>query len=207
VGEPPDQIAHDPLGVLAGRRISDVAQTADPLAALATRAADYAPGDTDLSWTRTTGWRALLASAFDALDSSASEAVVSAESGNPSAALLAAWLGRRLDCPARVEDSKGPGITAVAVSLAGGQQVTINRPDGRVAVLSRVGQPERALPLPRRETGDLLAEELRRLDADQPYAEALALATGTSEDLSARPAERTHIWVDPAQEAAAEALH
>src|SRR4051812_2173999 len=67
VGTPPDQIAHDPLGVLADRRITDVAAAADPLAALRVRAADYAPGDTDLAWTRATGWRALLASAFDAL--------------------------------------------------------------------------------------------------------------------------------------------
>ena len=35
------------------------------MAALKRRAKDYAPGDTDLAWTRTTPWRALLASAFD----------------------------------------------------------------------------------------------------------------------------------------------
>jgi glucose-6-phosphate dehydrogenase assembly protein OpcA len=205
VGAPPDRIAHDPLGVLADRRITDVAQTADPLAALRVRAQDYAPGDTDLAWTRATGWRALLASAFDALDGQPERAVVKAEAGNASAALLAAWLGNRLGCAAAVEDSAGPGITETSVSLAGGQQVVVHRPDGRVATLCREGQPDRALPLPRREAGDLLAEELRRLDADQPYAEALAAATGLSEDLSARPPEREHVWLDPAQKAAAEA--
>lgn len=205
LGAPPDLIAHDPLGVLADRRITDVAQAADPLAALTVRAADYAPGDTDLAWTRTTGWRALLASAFDALDQPAGEAVVRAETANPSARLLAGWLGARLGCPARVEDSRGPGITDVTVALKGGDQVLLTRPDGRVATLVRVGQPDRALPLPRRELGDLLAEELRRLDADQPYAEALAAATGAADDLSQRSGERTHVWVDPAQEAASEA--
>ena len=44
---------------------------------------------------------------------------------------------------------------------------------GYLATLSRTGIPDRQLPLKRRELGDLLAEELRRLDADQPYAEAL----------------------------------
>jgi glucose-6-phosphate dehydrogenase assembly protein OpcA len=205
VGAPPDQIAHDPLGVLADRRITDVARAADPLVALRARAVDYAPGDTDLAWTRLTGWRGLLASAFDALAARPESAVVRAEAGNPSAALLAAWLGSRLGCAATNEESPGPGITEVVVSLADGSTVTLNRPDGRVARLSRAGQPERALPLPRREAGDLLAEELRRLDADQPYAEALAAAAGVSDDLSARSGVRTHIWVDPAQQAAAEA--
>jgi glucose-6-phosphate dehydrogenase assembly protein OpcA len=131
--------------------------------------------------------------------------VVQAEAGNASAALLAAWLGNRLGCPSSVQDSAGPGITEASVVLAGGQRVVVHRPDGRVATLCRDGQPDRALPLPRRDAGELLAEELRRLDADQPYADALATATGVTEDLSARPAERSHVWLDPAQQAAAEA--
>ena len=62
---PPDRIANDPLGVVAERRITDVAQSPDPVAALRQRADDYAPGDTDLAWTRTTPWRSLLAGALD----------------------------------------------------------------------------------------------------------------------------------------------
>src|SRR5690606_38066900 len=70
-GVPPEQISADPLGVVAGRRITDVAQAPDPVAALRQRALDYAAGDTDLAWTRITGWRALLAGALDATDASA----------------------------------------------------------------------------------------------------------------------------------------
>ena len=55
---------------------------------------------------------------------------------------------------------------------------------------------DRQLPLKRRGLGDLLAEELRRLDADQPYADALSAATG-EQDLDARPAMREHVWRDP----------
>src|SRR4051812_32291248 len=92
VGEPPDQIAYDPLGVFAGRRVTDTATTSDPLAALHQRAVDFAPGDTDLAWTRTTPWRSLLASAFDATEGGAplpvTAARVDADRGNPSAALL-----------------------------------------------------------------------------------------------------------------------
>ena len=54
------------------------------------------------------------------------------------------------------------------------------------------------MPLPRRDLGDLLAEELRRLDADDIYADALQVATG-AEGLAARPSTRTHIWQDPAE--------
>ena len=74
--------------------------------------------------------------------------------------------------------------------------VRIDRPDGHTATLSRTGRPDRPLPLKRRDLGDLIAEELRRLDADQPYAEALQAATKTK-GLNDRPAKRTHVWKDP----------
>src|SRR3954449_3251459 len=208
VGPPPDQIAYDPLGVLAQRRITDCASAADPMAALRVRAEDFAPGDTDLAWTRTTQWRSLLASAFDAAPNGerpqATGIRVEAESGNPSAALLAGWLGKRLDVEVELKTSSGPGITEVNASLGDEGELSITRPDGRMATLMRTGQPDRLLPLARRDIGDLLAEELRRLEVDVVYAEALAAAAGTDEDLCLRSAERTHIWRDPAEEAAAE---
>ena len=46
---------------------------------------------------------------------------------------------------------------------------------GRVAELTRPGQPERRVALHRRDTPELLAEELRRLDPDEIYAESLKL--------------------------------
>lgn len=201
-GPAPAQIAYDPLGVLADRRVTDAACAADPLGALRQRAEDFAPGDTDLAWTRTTPWRSLLAAAFDDGDLVAEQVRVEAETGNPSAPLLAAWLGSRLEVPWTVADSGGPGVTAVDVTLRDDGALRLHRPDGRLATLSRSGMPDRNLPLPRRDAGDLLAEELRRLDADQPYAEALAAATGVP-DLAGRSPTRTHVWRDPAQQAAA----
>jgi glucose-6-phosphate dehydrogenase assembly protein OpcA len=198
---PPDEIATDPLGVLAGRRITDTALAADPTAALHRRAEDFAPGDTDLAWTRLTGWRALLATAFDSAELTATGAALAAEAGNPSAALLAGWLGSRLGLAVARSDSPGPGITEVELSVtdADGTAGTLrlSRPDGRVATFSRTGQPDRQLPLPRRSLGDLLAEELRRLDPDLVYAEALAAATGVRVDGAASP-RRAFIWRDPA---------
>src|SRR3954454_1080396 len=190
VGPPPDQIAYDPLGVLAQRRISDCASAADPMTALRVRAEDFAPGDTDLAWTRTTQWRSLLASAFDAAPNGerpqATGIRVEAESGNPSAALLAGWLGKRLDIDVELKTSSGPGITEVTASLGDAGELSITRPDGRMATLMRTGQPDRLLPLGGRDVGALLAEELRRLEVDVVYGESLTACTDARDDLNLR---------------------
>ena len=81
--EPPEHIAYDFLGVVADRRITDSAQAMDPVAALRQRAADYAPGDTDLAWTRITPWRTLVAGAFDTVESRVTGATVVAPRARP----------------------------------------------------------------------------------------------------------------------------
>src|SRR3712207_592220 len=65
--QPPARIATDALGVIANRRVTDAAMAEDPVEALRVRAHDYAPGDTDLAWTRSTPWRATLASTLDSV--------------------------------------------------------------------------------------------------------------------------------------------
>jgi glucose-6-phosphate dehydrogenase assembly protein OpcA len=193
---PPERLAYDALGVLASRRVTDCALLDDPLKGLRRRAKDYAPGDTDLAWTRTTPWRSLLASAFDGGTPTPTSAEVQSERGNASAALLSGWLQSRLGVRTRVTASEGPGVTAVEVRFDADERLRIDRPDGQLATLCRTGRPDRQLPLKRRELGDLIAEELRRLDSDQPYAEALA-AVSSEQGLHERPAMRTHIWRDP----------
>lgn len=194
-GDPPHLIAHDPLGVFADRRVTDSTLGQSPTEVLRQRAEDYAPGDTDLAWTRTTAWRALCASAFDSVDGPPRRARVAGEAGDTSRALLAGWLTSRLGLDVEVEDSSGPGITEVEIGLDD-VALKLVRGEGQTVVLSHTGQPDRTLPLPSRELGDLLAEELQRLDADETYAEALAAATGR---LSVRAEKRTHVWVDPMQ--------
>jgi glucose-6-phosphate dehydrogenase assembly protein OpcA len=44
--------------------------------------------------------------------------------------------------------------------------------DGQVATLSRFGQPDQTVALARRSASQALAEELRRLDADEIYESA-----------------------------------
>ncbi|MHB1712622.1 MAG: OpcA/G6PD domain-containing protein, partial [Acidimicrobiales bacterium] len=138
--------------------------------------------------------------ALDPVGYRATSARVTGETGSPSAALLAGWLSARLGVEATCLDDDGPGITAAEIHVetsAGTQRVvTVGRPDGRTATLSVSGEMDRQLPLARRQLGDLLTEELRRLDADPVYAEALAAATGSG-DLGSRPGSRTHVWRDP----------
>ncbi len=91
---------------------------------------------------------------------------------NPTADLIAAWLSHAHGVEIATEPSAGPGITEVSIATTDGD-IVITRPDGRVAQLRRPGQPERRVALHRRETTELLEEELRRLDPDEVYAEAL----------------------------------
>jgi glucose-6-phosphate dehydrogenase assembly protein OpcA len=192
----PKIIAHDPLGVFADRRITNVIRDPDPDASLRQRATDFAPGDTDLTWTVITPWRAALASAFDTATEPARSVVVYGNPADPSAQLLAGWLTARLGIRIPVEKAEGKYITAVSVDFADGRQVKMTN-EGYKLLMRRPGQKDTIQPFPQRTTGDMLAEELRRLDADQPYGEALGAVTGMT-GLNDRPAVRTHIWLDPA---------
>jgi glucose-6-phosphate dehydrogenase assembly protein OpcA len=158
--------------MLAQRRVTDAARARAPAEALAALSAGYQPGDTDLSWTRATPWRSLLAAIVDQELDAIYAGVVAAEEHNPTADLLSAWLSSRLHVPFSREVSSGPGITEVRFSTAEGE-ITICRPDGRVATLTRPGQPDRHVALQRRDIAELLAEELRHLDPDDVYSEAL----------------------------------
>ncbi|MFC7881316.1 glucose-6-phosphate dehydrogenase assembly protein OpcA [Streptomyces sp. NPDC057376] len=164
--------AKDPLGALAQRRVTDTYACEEPVRELAARAEAYAPGDTDLSWTRITPWRSMLAAALDQVDCEVQSVEVEGEEYNPSCELLAMWLADRLDVPVQRTASEGPGLTAVRMATDCGP-VVLDRADGSLATLSIKGQPSRAVALKRRETAELIAEELRRLDPDDTYASAL----------------------------------
>ncbi|MEU3555922.1 glucose-6-phosphate dehydrogenase assembly protein OpcA [Streptomyces fragilis] len=175
----PDKPAEDPLGALAQRRITDMDACPDPLGELEKRAAAYAPGDTDLAWTRLTLWRSALAAALDQEHAPVRSVAVEAEPGNPSAELLLRWLRARLEVSGEVRPSAGPAITAVRLETDRGD-VSVVREDGPLATLTLPGQPPRSLALKIRPTSELIAEELRRLDADDMYEIALRGAGATS---------------------------
>ncbi|MFC4508563.1 MULTISPECIES: glucose-6-phosphate dehydrogenase assembly protein OpcA [Streptomyces] len=164
--------AADPLGALAQRRVTDTYSSEQPVRELGARSDAYTPGDTDLSWTRITPWRSMLAAALDQVTCEVESVEVEGEEFNPSCELLAMWLADRLDVPVRRSLSSGPGLTAVRMATSSGP-IVLDRADGSLATLSIEGQPDRAVALKRRETAELIAEELRRLDPDDTYASAL----------------------------------
>jgi glucose-6-phosphate dehydrogenase assembly protein OpcA len=162
--------ASDPLGQLAIRRITDATNTPDPLASIKGRLQGYTPGDTDLAWSRVTYWRALLAAALDQPPCEpVRSALVSGLKDEPALDVLAGWLASRIDGEVRRE----VGLLKVEL-FRDTETVTLSRPQtGTTATLSRTAKPEAKIPLARRETRECLAEDMRRLDPDDIYLEAL----------------------------------
>jgi glucose-6-phosphate dehydrogenase assembly protein OpcA len=172
--EAPAAPAEDPVGRLAQRRITDSAVARNPIKALAQRRASYVDGDTDLAWSRLTLWRALLAAALDLPPyEEVTRAVVSGAADSPSTDLLAGWLAAKLGAPVtRKRADVDGGLESVRLVRRSGD-VVLARPDGKVGVLNQPGQPERRVALQRRSLRDCLAEEMRRLDPDEIYHDAL----------------------------------
>jgi glucose-6-phosphate dehydrogenase assembly protein OpcA len=162
--------AQDPLGQLAIRRITDATNGADPLSAIKSRLPGYTAGDTDLAWSRITYWRALLTSAVDQPPNEpVTSALVSGLRTEPALDVLAGWLASRIDGPVR----RAVGDLRVEL-VRNTETITLSRPqEGVTATLSRTAKPDALVPLARRETRECLAEDLRRLDPDDIYLDAL----------------------------------
>lgn len=167
----PASPATDTLGALALRRITDATNAPDPRAAITSRRNGYTAGDTDLSWSRVTYWRALLASALDQPPfEPIRSAVVSGLATEPALDMLAGWLASRIDGPVR----RTVGDLKIELTRDS-ETVSLSRPqEGVTATLRRTGKPDALVPLPRRVTAECLAEDLRRLDPDVIYGAALA---------------------------------
>lgn len=171
-GKAPADPSDDAIGRLARRRLTDAEATDSPIRSLKKVARAYSPGDTDLSWTRLTPWRALLAAALDQSPGKVTGATVSAGAGNPAAALLVAWLESRLNISITTTRSEGEQIASVVLNSSAGD-VEIQRIDAVSCHFSVPGSSPREVPLGARTLAELLAEDLRRLDADEVYAETI----------------------------------
>lgn len=173
-GDPGDDPAHSPIGAVADRRITDASLAPRPRRELQRRRRTYADGDTDMAWARTTRWRGLLATALDQPPYEPVQRVtVKGASDSASSDLLAGWLAVRLRCPVRrVRGPRGTGLISVRMDRASGP-IELVRPDRRFATVTQPGQPDRTVDLARPGTGDSLTEELRSMDRDVTYRDAL----------------------------------
>lgn len=173
----PDSPSETSIGRIAQRRITDAATKSDPSAWVAALGEQYAPGDTDLAWTRLTRWREQLAAILDQPPYETVTAVrVRGASDSPSTALLAAWLRLALDVPVDwgyLDPEEWPhGIKSVSLVRESGE-VRLERPTSGSAILTQPGQPSHELAFPRRTLRECLAEELRRLDPDVLYGRVI----------------------------------
>ena len=165
----PTNPSADPIGRLAQRRLTDAESSDSPVRALKNTARHYAPGDTDLVWTRLTPWRALLAAALDQSTGKVTRGIVEFKPSNPVATLLIAWLESRLRVPITERRGEMDQISRVVLEMADGE-VCIERIDAVSCHFSVPGSAPREVPLGRRTLAELLAEDLRRLDPDETYA-------------------------------------
>ena len=166
----PTNLAQDRVGRLARRRIVDSDAEGHPTDALAKRAAGYSPGDTDLAWARITHWRSLLAAT---LDRPPYEPITGATVCGPERAasvdLAGGWLASRLG----IDVHRAVGPPMVVLERASGS-IVLRQVSETSAELEITGQAPTRVALVARSVADCLAEELRRMDADGVYADALA---------------------------------
>ncbi|MBB1508947.1 glucose-6-phosphate dehydrogenase assembly protein OpcA [Tessaracoccus sp. MC1756] len=176
----PDHLAEDPIGSLADRRITDAAGDPDPQQALVRRARNHADGDTDLTWTRLTRWRALLTASLDQTQSVVTGACVRSAPDNAPATLLAAWLSERLGVDVHRVDGDHPGVNEVVLNTEKGD-IVLSRVREGAAHYRVPGEPDRTVALRRRPLTDLITEELQRMDADDIFEAAVQRVVKDSE--------------------------
>ncbi|MDF7640784.1 glucose-6-phosphate dehydrogenase assembly protein OpcA [Bifidobacterium sp. ESL0784] len=171
---PPENPSRDPLGAMAGSRITDALRSKDPDKTFAKLRANWEPKDVDFSWTRLTTWRAMLATTTDQPPHLPIESVkVSGQPDYLPVKLLAAWLALKLNVPVELGYVTGAeGITGVYLNRSDGV-ISLERPDSREAVISQPGQTPQRVSMPLRSLEDCLSEELRRIDPDEVYADVI----------------------------------
>jgi glucose-6-phosphate dehydrogenase assembly protein OpcA len=191
----PPKPSDDPIGVMAQRRVTDAARSTSSHRTVLRRLAEgYVDGDTDLAWSRVTLWRGLLAAALEQPPyEQVTSATVVAAQDSPSGELLAGWLAAKLRCPVSLARSRNrSGIISVRLERASGTIDLVRPHDGNTATLTQPGQPVRTIALAHRSDAECLSDELRRLDPDEVYEEALTVGLGkvTLSRLSASDAIR-----------------
>ena len=166
----PTRLSTDKVGRLARRRIVDSDAEGHPTDALAKRAAGYTPGDTDLAWARITQRRGLLAATLDQPPfERILAATVCGSERSASVDLAGGWLASRLG----IDVNRAVGPPMVVLERESGS-VILEQVGRGTAEIRISGRAPTRVALVARDVSDCLAEELRRMDADGVYAEALA---------------------------------
>ncbi|TCD54204.1 OpcA protein [Alloscardovia theropitheci] len=160
------------LGRMARSRITDAQNTDSPMDTFLALREHHTIEETDLSWTRLTVWRGLLAALIDEPPHSAIKSVTVRGSNHAlSVDLLAAWLAWALNVPVEIEiDENVSAVRGVVFHREDGDSI-IERPSDASSDLfiTKPGQHKQTISVPHRTLGDCMTEELRRLDPDEIY--------------------------------------
>ncbi|KAB7790529.1 glucose-6-phosphate dehydrogenase assembly protein OpcA [Bifidobacterium leontopitheci] len=175
--EAPANPSKDLLGAMARSRITDAMRSSNPLRTIEDLRRNRSPKNIDMSWTRLTVWRAMLATM---LDQPPHLPIIAAKVTGPKDFLpmdmLAAWLRLKLGVSVAIEDDpNADAVTGVYLTRADGV-LSLERPSTQqaIAVISTPGQTPQSISVPARTLEECLSEELRRLDPDEVYAEVLS---------------------------------
>lgn len=175
---PANPSAH-PVGRLAQRRITNAQHCATEDDILSRLRATYAPGDSDIVWSKITSWRGIVASSLDRHPQEEVEAVtLIGPEHEPSIDIAAGWLADRLGVPVAREVCE-PGedhrlfpIRSLRFDRTSGP-LTVEVIDHRTVRVQLPGSPDSLVAMHARADADCIAEELRHLDPDLAYANAL----------------------------------
>lgn len=171
---PPSNPSKDLMGAMARSRLTDAMRSNNPEATIERLRRNWTAEDVDLSWTRLTVWRGLLASMLDQPPHLPITAVkVSGPKEFLPMDLLCAWLRLKLGVNVDVEYvDDAEAVTGVYLTRSDGV-VSLERPYEDQALISMPGQTPQAISVPVRTIEDCLTEELRRIDPDEVYAEVI----------------------------------
>lgn len=175
--EAPANLSTDLLGSMARSRITDAMHSSNPRRTMDDLRRNWSSKNVDMSWTRLTVWRAMLASMLDQPPHLPVSGVrVTGKKDYLPMDLLAAWLRLRLNVPVVVveDDPNATAVTGVYLSRSDGV-MSLERPstDDGIAVLNVPGQSPQTISVPARTLEECLSEELGRLYPDEIYAEVV----------------------------------
>lgn len=171
----PKAPSKDLIGAMATSRITDAMEADDPEIAFASLLEHSGAADVDLSWTRTTIWRALLASIIDQPPHLPVTSVrVTGQAHFLPLELLASWLALKLEVPVTVErDPRAQAITGVYFTRGDGT-MSMERHRADQARINQPGQASQTISMPLRTAVDCMSEEMGRLDPDEVYQDVIS---------------------------------
>ncbi|GAB3075077.1 glucose-6-phosphate dehydrogenase assembly protein OpcA [Corynebacterium aquatimens] len=176
----PAHPAEHPLGRIAHRRITNAYEAVDGNYLLRL-ANGYTPGDSDMLWSRITHWRGVVAAAFDAYPHDKVTAVeIDGPDDNPSVDIAAGWLSSCLGIDVnritseqtKSEPSRYFPIRRLTLERESGP-VVVSVKDDKTLSVKVPGIAEAFVAMSTRSDADCLSEELRHLDPDFAYSQAL----------------------------------